>query len=645
MTSKDNLGMGSRISRRDFVNGSLVAAGALTLGACTKGAPAGPNAPSGSAWTGPGGEGDYAWSNGNTQAVRDAAHGVRDGAYDEALRSQPEETYDLVIVGGGPTGLTAAHEVLKAAPSSRILLLENHPVPGGEAKQNEIRVDGVRLVGPQGANACGTPAIAELAARYPKYAEVYQELGIPQAFELQPTGGGAEALTLSNDHFEPAGFRGEWNYPTGYFFKDKGWSKDPIRANFSNTAWSPSDQQQLSDFVHNRRDLVSQQADPDRWLDTMTYAELLRKLKYNDTVIDYVDPLLCPAYAASSEVFSARAARSMGMPGTVKASSGPQPDPPLPRPGTPEFMGISFPGGNTGIVRALLWRMVPDLFPKDAKIADVITYGKMNLAALDRAGAPLRIRTSSTAVRVEHDGDPKTAGRVFVTYVRDGKVRRVAAKSVIMATGGWITRRVVRDFTPAYTQAFGGLQYGPIMVVNVAVRNWRWFEKLGFANARLFNGLAWHVCVRRNFALGPEQRTLTPDSPLMLTFYIPVLMRGQAPDAQTALGRMKMLDTPYADIERQIREQMTEVFGPSGFDARRDIAGIVVNRWGHALATPRPGYFYGKEGEPPPVEVIRKPHGRVIFAHSEWRNGVQTTGNAMEEAALGARQALDVMNA
>ncbi len=627
------LGMGCPISRRDFVNGALAATGSAALVGCTRTAqPQDNDSPSGSAWTGPGGTGDYQWSNGNTEPVRDAAHGVRDGLYD-AIKALPiEESYDVVVVGGGFTGLTAAYEFLKHAPSSqRLLLLENHPIPGGEAKQNEIDVDGIRVVGPQGSNGAAQ-VVPELAGtKYEVYGDYVRELGIPLTYDLQSVAGGAEKLDLPNEHFDsmfPTS-----TAPIAYRFGAKEWARNPASVDFANTPWSPGDRHDLADFIHNRRDLISGQSDANRWLDSMTYAELLKKLGYGDKVIDFTDPYLAVGlFGVSSEAISARAAGLVGLPGTAPAKSASQHS---------SLKAISFPGGNAAIYRAMLRKVSPECFAPSAKLDEVLVSGPMDLTALDRSGSRARIRCSSTVVRIEHEGDPKTAGYVIVTYTKDGKTRRVRAKAVLAATGGWITRRMVRDFTPEFTQAFSGLRYGPVMSVNVAVRNWRWLARLGSPAVRTFSGFFWHVTARRNFALGSDRRTITPDTPLMLTFYIPILMRGQDPDTQGAAARFKLLNWSYADIERQMRAQMNDVFGPTGFDTKRDIAGIVVNRWGHAYSAPRPGFFYGKDGGLAPVDVIQKAHGRIVFAHSEME-GRQSMANAMLQGQRGGRELLKI---
>ena len=58
------------------------------------------------------------------------------------------------------------------------------------------------------------------------------------------------------------------------------------------------------------------------------------------------------------------------------------------------------------------------------------------------------------------------------------------------------------------------------------------------------------------------------------------------------------------------------MFGRAGFDANRDIAGIILNRWGHAYLSPQPGFFFGKNGQPGPGDVLRQtPYGRIAFAN------------------------------
>ena len=135
------------ISRRDFVNGTLVGVGATLLSAAAPGctSKAKPVSVTTDPWTGYGGVGDYATSNGNVASVRDAAHLIRDGLTASMMDDVQnlDEEYDMVIVGGGFSGIGAAYQFHKEhGDSRRCLILENHPVYGGEAKQNEFEVDG-----------------------------------------------------------------------------------------------------------------------------------------------------------------------------------------------------------------------------------------------------------------------------------------------------------------------------------------------------------------------------------------------------------------------------------------------------------------------------------------------------------------------
>jgi spermidine dehydrogenase len=81
---------------------------------------------------------------------------------------------------------------------------------------------------------------------------------------------------------------------------------------------------------------------------------------------------------------------------------------------------------------------------------------------------------------------------------------------------------------------------------------------------------------------------------------------------------VELLSTPFREYERRIRDQFSQMFSSAGFDARRDIAAIVLNRWGHAYLSPQPGFFFGTNGHPAPREVLRSaPFGRIAFANTD----------------------------
>jgi spermidine dehydrogenase len=174
----ESLGLNVQITRRDFLGSTLIGSGAILLGAA---APAFAQNLT-SQWNGYAGIGDYARSNGNIASVVNAAHGIRDGIYEARIDDAPaiDELYDLIIVGGGFAGLIAAYEFRKAHPNGRCLVLENHPVFGGEAKQNQMLVDGVMLTGPQGSNDAVVPRADN---SYAHVVGLWDEIGMPRSYD------------------------------------------------------------------------------------------------------------------------------------------------------------------------------------------------------------------------------------------------------------------------------------------------------------------------------------------------------------------------------------------------------------------------------------------------------------------------------
>jgi len=83
------------------------------------------------------------------------------------------------------------------------------------------------------------------------------------------------------------------------------------------------------------------------------------------------------------------------------------------------------------------------------------------------------------------------------------------------------------------------------------------------------------------------------------------------------------------------------LFSHAGFDVRRDIVAIVLNRWGHAYLSPQPGFFFGREGAPAPGDVLRhQPFGRVAFANSDLA-GIMDHRSSIIEAKRAAGQVLE----
>ena len=233
-------GMSCPISRRDFVNGVLAGSGAALLSAKSPASvhadPATQYAPSGSPWTGYGGIGDYRWSNGNTEAVRDAAHGIRDHLYPEA-DLPVEESHDLVVIGGGFSGTTAAYEFAKhRKPGQPVWYWRTTLSSAARLSRTSSTWTDIAWSRRKARTARSRfmRAITSPAATRPT-PSIYRELGMPSHYDLEPLAGGAEKYNLPNDHFDPMML--EKQFATGYYFKGHGWVKNPIAAGFANTPW------------------------------------------------------------------------------------------------------------------------------------------------------------------------------------------------------------------------------------------------------------------------------------------------------------------------------------------------------------------------------------------------------------------------
>jgi spermidine dehydrogenase len=299
-----------------------------------------------------------------------------------------------------------------------------------------------------------------------------------------------------------------------------------------------------------------------------------------------------------------------------------------------------FPGGNTTIARLMMKALIPQSIDGPGTV-EAVTRNNVNFAALDSPDSPARVRLSSTAVSVQHDGDPAKSEFLSIAYARDGKVFRVKTRSAVMAGGNWTTQHIVKDLPGAHRQAYAQFYRSPCMMANVAVRNWRFLHKMGISGCRWFEGLGNNMDVCRQALTGSNETTISPDSPVVLAVKVLYSYPGLSTADQGHRGRAELISTSFRDYEQRIREQFTTMFAASGFDSKRDIAGIVLNRWGHAYLSPQPGFFFGKGGNPAPREVLRSaPFGRVTFANTDLA-GAMDHRYSILEAQRAVNQLLD----
>jgi spermidine dehydrogenase len=603
------LGMQAPITRRDFLGSTLLASGAVLLDSKT---PAQLLAQR-DEFTGYGGVGEYSNSNGNTLAVLQAGHTIRDHLYQPLPKDVIDtgESYDCVIVGGGISGLAAALFFQRqAGPGMKCLVLENHPIFGGEAKQNEFLVDGKRLIAHQGS------AIYQIQYPHSFLARFYESIGLKMPkLTYQSWSGTEPEFPLSQTPYQAVGLQhGQYGFWFGAKFGTKPgmWLMDPLGKNLegapvSNATriewlrWLKEEPVEKTKFVPPKveGDAIS------RYLDSITLEQhyMERFGLSRETVRTFLSPVEGGGSGLGPDALSAYSDYAFQMLHPLPEEEG----------GSDEM----FPGGNTTIARLLLKSLLPAAMDGPDSVEGV-SRSKVNFSALDVAGTEARIRLSSTVIAVQHEGDAGKANSVTVTYLKRGRLYQVKARSVVMAGGSWTTKHIVKGLPEAQAKAYAQFYRSPCMMANVAVRNWRFLYRMGMSGCRWFEGIGNYMDVCKLALTGMESPTINPESPIVLSLKVLYSYPGLTTEEQGNRGRWEMLATSFRDYERRIREQFTEMFAGAGFHADQDIAGIILNRWGHAYLSPQPGFFFGREGQPAPREVLRgAPFGRIAFANTD----------------------------
>jgi spermidine dehydrogenase len=625
--SDKSVGMNRPIDRRDFLNGLAVgvgvlgSAGAAAALAQAAAAPWPQDAP-----------GYYppllTGMRGSHPGSFEAAHALRDGAFHPSDIVETGETYDLVVVGGGISGLAAAHFFRAAHPEARILILDNHDDFGGHAKRNEFHLGGkLHLLNggtleidspfPYSHAADGLirhlgidpPALAKACDRPRLYASL--GLGSGVFFDKETFGTDAMVAGAPNRYF---GTAGSWPEFLARSPLSPGVRADVLRIEMARIDYMPG----VPSLVAKDR------------LSRMSYAAYLTGVaKVRPETIKFYQAHTHGEWGVGIDAVSALDCWGFHMPGFQGLKLDPGPAPRMSYTPSGYCQGGSytfhFPDGNASIARLLVRDLIPAAMP-GGDCVDVVG-ARADYAALDKPRQKVRLRLSSLCVHARN-----ADGGVELTYARGGAVFRVRGGACVMAGYNMMIPYIVPDMAPAQKAALHKLVKTPLVYTSVAIANWRAFDKLKVASITSPGGYFSRISLNWPVDIGAASAERSPDRPILVHLVRTPCRPGLSEFDQNKAGRAELLVTPFSTFEREIRDQFGRALGAGGFDPARDITGITVNRWPHGYA-PEWNALWDEplaHDELPNV-IGRAPFGRIVIANSD-AGAAAYTDSAIDQA-------------
>ena len=617
------LGMGRSITRRDFLNGVALGVGGAVaspwlsqlLAAQESASPQDRPGYYPPALTG---------MRGSHPGAFETAHQLRDGEFWEKAGKPLEtgETYDLVVVGGGMSGLAAAYFYRKqSGPSARILILDNHDDFGGHAKRNEFRPGGRLLLANGGTVSIESPFPYSKEAR-----GLLTELGIdPPALQKKYVdhelyGGLGFAYFFDKETFGTD--RLVTNAPTGSYGRQPGSGK---WADFvARSPLAPQAQQDIIRIQESKTDYMAgvPQEEKKARLSRMSYKDfLLNVVKAHPDVIPFYQTRTHGLYGIGIDAVPALDCWAIRFPGfdgmgldrvpskgltfTALGEVTPQ-----------EPYHFHFPDGNASIARMLVRSMIPAC--SSGNTAEDIVTAKIDYSRLDREESAVRIRLNSTVVAARNAGNPNSAKQVEIVYGRDQKAFSIRAKGAVLACWNMMIPYICQELPAEQKQA---LHYGvkvPLVYTVVGVRDWKSFHKIGVRGISCPGMYHSSVNLDQAVSMGDYKFPQSPEEPILIRMLRTPCQPGLSAREQQRAGHYELLATPFETFERSIRDQLARVLSSGGLDPARDIEAITVNRWPHGYA-----YEYNPLWDPDwpdgkrPCDIARKRFGRITIANSD----------------------------
>ena len=532
----------------------------------------------------------------------EAAHALRDGARFSSVRDL-DERYDLIVVGAGISGLAAAHYYRQHfGEDARILILENHDDFGGHARRNEFHQGGpMRL-------ALGGTQNLEHWQFSGTVRALMRELGVNSQtlrkrleFDYGFSAPNGPAIW-----FDEATY-GVNKLVTGYTLE--WWEPGVSLACIDEFPLSEAARKQLKNLYRAHSNVLAgkSEAEVEALLTSISYPDFMRRYAgMGEEALQIFQTSQHPSWALELRALSAEEGFYSGLPGLHLVGWGDEAE-------SFDYPVAMFPDGNASIARLLVQRLIPAVAPG----TDVhnIALAKFDYALLDRAPSPVRLRLNSTVVNAENAGSG-----VRVTYLGDGVPTRVAARHCVMACYHSMLPYLCPTLPDTQKEAQRYQVKIPLVHTNVLLRSSDAMDSLGIDSVRCPGRMHRAMCLLKGINTGGYEHPMAEAGPVPLGFWGTLSPPPEAHTLKDQLrgSREKMLALAFEDYEREVRTVLDGLLGPAGFDVRKDVLAITVNRWPHGYA-----YEYMQlwdedfaDGQAP-HQVASQPHGRIVFANSD----------------------------